>query len=380
MAVPLASHRLSLNPNKPFPPLLPPPPPKPALSLHRNPKFPSLSAPRASSHRKKTSGVPDEWGEKPEVPDPTEKNFSSDPPRNDDEWGSDPSAKAATGVPDGWAERPPAAEVETYTSDPPKDEDEWGSDPSTADAGEEYLSGNGSPGEGYDKLGELKRCLVDSVYGTDLGLNAESEVRAEVLEIVNQLEAVNPNPAPTEVPTVLDGNWILLYTAFSELLPLIAAGSTPLLKVKQILQAIDTKDSTILNTVTYSSPFSTISFSASASFEVRSPSRIQVQFKEGIFQPPEISSTINLPENIDLFGQKINLAPVQQTLNPIQEAVARIARTISGQPPLKVPIPGERTASWLVTTYLDEDLRISRGDGGLFVLAKEGSPLLNQWS
>ena len=79
-----------------------------------------------------------------------------------------------------------------------------------------------------------------------------------------------------------------------------------------------------------------------------------------------------------LFGQKINLSPLQQALNPIQQAVASISRAISGQPPLKVPIPGERTKSWLLTTYLDEDLRISRGDGGLFVLAKEGSPLLYQ--
>lgn len=72
------------------------------------------------------------------------------------------------------------------------------------------------------------------------------------------------------------------------------------------------------------------------------------------------------------------MSPVQQSLSPVQEAVASIARTISGQPPLKVPIPGERTSSWLLITYLDEDLRISRGDGGLFVLVKEGSPLLDQ--
>ena len=104
---------------------------------------------------------------------------------------------------------------------------------------------------------------------------------------------------------------------------------------------------------------------------------MQVEFKEGSFQPPEISSTVDLPENIDVFGQKIDLLPLRQTLNPVQEAFANIARTLSGQPPLKVPIPGNRPGSWLLTTYLDKDLRISRGDGGLFVLAKEGSPLLD---
>lgn len=76
-----------------------------------------------------------------------------------------------------------------------------------------------------------------------------------------------------------------------------------------------------------------------------------------------------------MYGMKVDLTPVESSLKPLEDLVANIARRISGQPPLKVPIPGERTQSWLVTTYLDQDLRISRGDGGLFVLVKEGSPL-----
>lgn len=104
---------------------------------------------------------------------------------------------------------------------------------------------------------------------------------------------------------------------------------------------------------------------------------LQVQFREGTLQPPEIKPRIDLPDNVDLFGQKISLLPVQQSLSPLQEAVSTIGRAISGQPPLKLPIPGERTKSWLLITYLDDDFRISRGDGGLFVLVKEGSPLLN---
>lgn len=107
---------------------------------------------------------------------------------------------------------------------------------------------------------------------------------------------------------------------------------------------------------------------------------MQVQFEEGTFQPPSISSTVDLPEQVDILGQKISLRPVQQSLNPIQEALANITRTISGQRPLTVPLPGNRAETWLLTTYLDEDFRISRGDGGLFILAKEGSPLLDQLS
>ncbi|CAL5432260.1 unnamed protein product [Camellia sinensis] len=267
-------------------------------------------------------------------------------------------------------------------SDPPKDEDEWGSEEDYVNSG---TNDNGSVGEEArvvddddDELMELKRCLVDSVYGTDFGFRASAEVRAEVLELINQLEAANPTPVPTAAIDVLDGNWVLVYTAFSELLPLLAAGTTPLLKVERICQAINTNSLTIQNSTILSSPFVTVSFSASATFEVQTPSRILVEFKEGTLQPPEIKPSINLPENIDIFGQKINLSPVQKSLNPLQEAVSSIARTISGQPPLKVPIPGEQSKSWLLISYLDKDLRISRGDGGLFVLAKEGSPLLDQ--
>lgn len=104
---------------------------------------------------------------------------------------------------------------------------------------------------------------------------------------------------------------------------------------------------------------------------------VQVEFKEGNFKPPEIKSSVELPESINIFGQNISLSPVQQALGPLQNAVSGIARTISGQPPLKIPIPGERSKSWLLITYLDKDLRISRGDGGLFVLVKEGNPLLD---
>jgi len=66
------------------------------------------------------------------------------------------------------------------------------------------------------------------------------------------------------------------YTAYSELLPILAAGATPLVKVKQISQEIDSKSMTIVNASTLTTPFASFSFSATASFEVQSPSRIEV--------------------------------------------------------------------------------------------------------
>lgn len=44
--------------------------------------------------------------------------------------------------------------------------------------------------------------LLDSLFGTERGLSASSEVRAEINELITQLEAKNPNPSLTEVRAV----------------------------------------------------------------------------------------------------------------------------------------------------------------------------------
>ena len=41
--------------------------------------------------------------------------------------------------------------------------------------------------------------LLDSLFGTERGLKVSSELRAEIMELISQLEARNPHPSPTEV-------------------------------------------------------------------------------------------------------------------------------------------------------------------------------------
>lgn len=174
----------SQNPNKPFS----------LSSLHfrislspRSPRFPSLrfisaAGDTGDAENKSSANISDEWGEKNEP---------------------DPEASSSSKFPD---------------SDPPRDEDEW-EEGAGADAGGYIDGGNGTPAtateapaeEGVDeKLEGLKRALVDTVYGTELGFRAGSEIRAEVSELVTQLEAANPTPAPVEEPALLNGNWVLL--------------------------------------------------------------------------------------------------------------------------------------------------------------------------
>jgi hypothetical protein len=94
-------------------------------------------------------------------------------------------------------------------------------EPPPASIDEEYVEAldNGTLGTGSDEkeseedegedVEDLKQQLIDSLYGTQRGLRASSDTRAEVVELITQLEARNPTPAPTEALTLLNGKWIL---------------------------------------------------------------------------------------------------------------------------------------------------------------------------
>ncbi|RWW72452.1 hypothetical protein BHE74_00019738 [Ensete ventricosum] len=203
------------------------------------------------------------------------------------------------------------------------------------------------------EVSDLKKKLMDLVYGTDRGLKTSSETRAEIVELIAQIEPKNPTPAPTDALTLLNGKWILAYTSFSGLFPLLASGRLPsLVKVDEISQTFDSESFTMQNSVKFLGPLTTTSVTTSAKFEVRSPKRVQVEF----------------------LGQSLDLSPLDGVFKSIQNAAASVARTISGQPPLKIPI-NNALPSWLLTTYLDEELRISRDDAGsVFVLTKANDP------
>ncbi|CAK8531342.1 unnamed protein product [Lathyrus sativus] len=224
---------------------------------------------------------------------------------------------------------------------------------------------------------KLKKALVGSFYGTDRGLKATSDTRAEIVELITQLEAKNPTPASNDALTLLNGKWILAYTSFAGLFPLLSSGLLPLLKVEEISQTIDSQSLTVQNSVQFAGPLTTTSISTNAKFEIRSPNRLQIKFEEGVIGTPQLTDSLEIPENVEFLGQKIDLSPFKGILTSVQSTASSVVQTISNQPPLKIPISNNKAQSWLLTTYLDEELRISRGDGGsVFVLIKEGSSLL----
>ena len=232
----------------------------------------------------------------------------------------------------------------------------------------------------------VKSRLLDSFYGTNRGLSASSKTRAEANELISRLEAMNPTPSPSYELAALSGKWRLVYTSNSEVMFLLAAENLPGLNVGDITQTIDGVGGRVENRVAFSAPMVESSVSANASFEVRSPKRLQVKFNEAGVETPTIIADVfqymSLPMTVDVMGQSIDTAPLANLMQPFQsgltDALNGVKSAVSGLPSLKVPLPESASPgseAWLLTTYLDGDLRVARGDGGsVFVLTKVNDP------
>ena len=89
--------------------------------------------------------------------------------------------------------------------------------------------------------------LLDSLFGTERGLAATSEVRAEINELITQLEGCNPNPSLDEAAALLDGCWKLVYASNSGVLALLGLGRLPGVTVGDITQTIESGNMTVEN-------------------------------------------------------------------------------------------------------------------------------------
>lgn len=233
---------------------------------------------------------------------------------------------------------------------------------------------------------ELKVALTDSLYGTERGLKADSDTRAEIEELITQLEGKNPTALPNESAGVLDGTWRVVYTSNSELSLLLALASRlPLLEVGDLTQTIDSAAMTVENKVELSAPLSRTALSSSGSLEVRSPKLLQVRLENGVLRTPELLADLELPSSLQVLGQTVDLSALQSALRPLNgpvgALVSGLGSALAGAPDLRFPINAPGSGSWLLTTYVDEDLRITRGDrGSVYVSVKEGAvPAASAW-
>nr|ADK79127.1 astaxanthin vesicles associated protein [Haematococcus lacustris] len=220
-------------------------------------------------------------------------------------------------------------------------------------------------------LADCKAALLDSLYGTERGLTARSEIRAEINELIGQLEAKNPTPNPTEVLEKLDGEWRLMYTSSSALITVLGLKNLPFVTVGDLTQTINVAEQTVENKVVLSGPLSRTALTTRASFEVRSPKRLQLKLERGSIATPELLSDVEIPSSISLLGQAVDLTQLKDALVPLSNSlqgvvsqVNSVINSTAGPAGLSVPLQGENAQTWQLTTYADDDLRITRGDGG----------------
>ena len=190
-----------------------------------------------------------------------------------------------------------------------------------------------------------KEDLLAAIASTNRGIWATAEQRSAILAAATRLEERNPNPEPTQAGNLLDGDWRLLYTTSTELLGI---DRFPLLSLGQIYQCIRLEGRRVYNIAETSSPLSLDGLvSVVARFDVVSEQRLDVSFERAVFGLQRLAG-YQTPE------AWINVLDSGKRLPAIDFQIKRRER------------PG-----WIDITYLDQELRINRGNAGsLFVLQR----------
>ena len=191
-----------------------------------------------------------------------------------------------------------------------------------------------------------KTALLEAIAGQNRGLLASEPDKVLILSLIQQLEDDNPHPLPLEALTLLEGNWRLLYTTSKGILGL---NRFPLLELGQIYQYIRPQDAIIYNIAEIVGiPWLEGLVSVRARFEAVSQIRVNVIFERSIITLQRVIS-------------------YRSPMEFIQDVEAG-----KKYPPLDFNITNRDQKGWLDITYLDEDIRIGRGnEGSVFVLAKE---------
>ena len=194
--------------------------------------------------------------------------------------------------------------------------------------------------------------LLEAIAGKNRGLLANEIDNARVLSAIQQLEDTNPTNNPLAAKDLLNGDWRLLYTTSKGILGL---DRFPLFKLGQIYQCIRVSEAKVYNIAEIVGlPMLEGLVSVAASFDPVSERRVNVVFERSIV-------------GLQRFLSYTSPAKLIQQIESGKKFL-----------PLDFKIDRGEQKGWLETTYLDDDMRVGRGnEGNVFVLTKE-TPLALQ--
>ena len=190
-----------------------------------------------------------------------------------------------------------------------------------------------------------KANLLNAIAPVNRGLQMTEDQRKAIFSAVAYLEELNPTPAPTQSPELLDGDWLLLFTTSQELLKI---DRFPLYKLGNIYQCLRVAEGKIFNVAEIKGlPLLGGLVSVCANFTVVSEKQVKVNFERLVAGSQSLIGYRDVSSFIDTLRSPKKLLAVD------------------------FQIKRENQKGWLETTYLDQDLRIGRGnEGNLFVLRR----------
>ncbi|MEO1068475.1 MAG: PAP/fibrillin family protein [Cyanobacteria bacterium J06638_6] len=193
-----------------------------------------------------------------------------------------------------------------------------------------------------------KAALLDAVASVNRGIDATPDDRSAIQAAAATLEGRNPTPDPLQAKARLEGDWRLLYTTSRELLNI---NRVPLASLGPIYQCLRLDENRVYNIAEIDGPPLLSGLVAvAASLEPVSTRRVNVRFERGVVglrQPLGYRSPAQ-------FIAALATTPKFSLLQGVDFTINR-----------------DRSSGWLEVTYLDDDLRIGRGNqGSLFVLKK----------
>ncbi len=190
-----------------------------------------------------------------------------------------------------------------------------------------------------------KANLLNAIAPVNRGLQMSENQRKAIFSAVAYLEELNPTPAPTATPELLDGNWLLMFTTSQELLGI---DRFPLYKLGNIYQCLRMAESKIFNIAEVKGlPLLSGLVSVCANFTVVSEKQVKVNFERLVAGSQSLLGYQDVNSFVDTLRSPKKLFAID------------------------FQIKREDQKGWLETTYLDQDMRIGRGnEGNLFVLRR----------
>ncbi|AFY39277.1 fibrillin family protein [[Leptolyngbya] sp. PCC 7376] len=192
----------------------------------------------------------------------------------------------------------------------------------------------------------LKTDLLETIAGKNRGLLTTEVDRANILTVIDRLEDQNPTSKPLETPQLLEGDWRLVYTTSKGILGI---NRFPLMQLGQVYQCIRPEQNKIYNIAELEG----------------------IPFLEGLILVEATLEKVS-DKRVNVFFHRFLIG--SQRLMGYRFPKGLVERLISGQKfmPIDFGINSKDNNGWLEITYLDEDLRIGRGnEGSVFVLSKE---------